>query len=191
MEGHELIQQLLSFLSGDEIIVSSNGNISRQVYHYLPRPQIYLRGSMGLPVSVGLGVALAKPNTKVLTLVGDGNLLMGLGSLATIAYVRPSNLKILILDNNAYATTGNQKTTSGVVNYPQLLDGLGISNVVPILVEDTIDGAKEKIQLWIESPELCVLPALVKAHPPALGNVSLHPEEIASLQHSSKNYKIE
>ncbi|MBN2228626.1 MAG: sulfopyruvate decarboxylase subunit beta [Candidatus Thorarchaeota archaeon] len=185
MEGHELIQQLSSFLTGDEIIVSSNGNISRQVYHYLPHPQIYLRGSMGLPISVGLGLSLAKPERKVLTVVGDGNLLMGLGSLATISFVRPSNLKIMILDNNAYATTGNQPTTSGILNYPQLLDGFGLPNVVPVLREDTLDDAKEKIQLWIESPELCVLPAMVDSNPPKLSNIPLHPEEITSSLYAS------
>ena len=76
MYGHEVIQELASVLSGDEIIVSSNGNISRQVYHYLPQPQIYLRGSMGLPVPVGLGLAMSRPEKQVLTIVGDGNLLM-------------------------------------------------------------------------------------------------------------------
>ncbi|MHA2118326.1 MAG: thiamine pyrophosphate-dependent enzyme, partial [Candidatus Thorarchaeota archaeon] len=79
MHGYEIIQELASFLEGDELIVSSNGNISRQAYHFLPRPQIYLRGSMGLAVPVGLGVAMARPDKQVLVLVGDGNLLMGLG----------------------------------------------------------------------------------------------------------------
>ncbi|MHA1909592.1 MAG: thiamine pyrophosphate-dependent enzyme, partial [Candidatus Thorarchaeota archaeon] len=128
MHGFEIIKELASFLSGDEIIVSSNGNISRQVYHYLPKPQIYLRGSMGLAISVGLGVALSRPEKQVLVLVGDGNLLMGLGSLATTSFIRPMNLKILILDNNAYATTGNQSTTSGILNYASLLDGFMLSN---------------------------------------------------------------
>ena len=91
MYGFEIIQELASVLTGDEIIVSSNGNISRQVYHYLPQPQIYLRGSMGLPVSVGLGVALARPEKQILIIVGDGNLLMGLGSLSTTSFVKTSD----------------------------------------------------------------------------------------------------
>jgi len=180
MDGYELIQQLSSILTGDEIIVSSNGNISRQAYHYLSRPQIYLRGSMGLPISVGLGVAMAKPERKVLVLVGDGNLLMGLGSLVTVSFAKPSNLKIMILDNNAYATTGNQKTTSGILEYPALLDGFHLPNVAPILREDSSDDIREKIGLWFNSPNLCVLPALVDAKPPSLTNIPVHPEEITS-----------
>ena len=178
MYGFEIIQELASVLSGDEIIVSSNGNISRQVYHYCPQPQIYLRGSMGLPVSVGLGVALTRPEKQILTLVGDGNLLMGLGSLATTSFIRPTNLKILILDNNVYATTGNQGTTSGILDYPILLDGFGIPNVIPILRDDPI----EKIQLWLNVSELCVLPALVDTKPLTLTNIPLHPEQITESQ---------
>lgn len=186
MYGFEIIQELASILSGNEVIVSSNGNISRQVYHYCPQPQIYLRGSMGLPISVGLGVALARPEKKVLTILGDGNLLMGLGSLSTTSFVRPSNLKILILDNNAYATTGHQKTTSGILDYPTLLDGFRLPNIGPILRNDTIGSIREKIQLWLDATELSILPALVDVKPPTLSNIPLHPEEITALQKHSK-----
>jgi thiamine pyrophosphate-dependent acetolactate synthase large subunit-like protein len=185
MFGYEIIQALASLLSGDELIVSSNGNISRQVYHYCSRPQIYLRGSMGLPVSVGLGVSLARPEKQVLTILGDGNLLMGLGSLSTISFIHPTNLKILILDNNAYATTGNQATTSGILNYPALLDGFGLRNIAPILRDDTVDSVRNKIQIWKDSENLSVLPALVDTKPPSLPNIPLHPEQIAALQKSS------
>jgi thiamine pyrophosphate-dependent acetolactate synthase large subunit-like protein len=184
MYGFEIIQELASVLSGDELIVSSNGNISRQVYHYCPQPQIYLRGSMGLPVPVGLGVALSRPEKQILTIVGDGNLLMGLGSLSTTSFMRPSNLKILILDNHEYATTGNQATTSGMLNYPSLLDGFGIPNIVPILRNDKIELVREKLQIWLNASELCLLPALVDAKPPTLSNIPLHPEEIAVLQNT-------
>jgi TPP-dependent trihydroxycyclohexane-1,2-dione (THcHDO) dehydratase len=180
--GYEIIQELASVLSGDELIVSSNGNISRQVYHYCPQPQIYLRGSMGLPVSVGLGLSLARPEKQVLTVVGDGNLLMGLGSLATTSYIRPRNLRILIIDNNSYATTGHQRTTSGILDYPSLLSGFGMPNLEPIYQDDPIDVAKNKMQLWLDATELCVLPALVGSNPPKLTNIPWHPEEIARFQ---------
>jgi sulfopyruvate decarboxylase subunit beta len=180
--GFEIIRELSSILTGNELIVSSNGNISRQVYHYCPQPQIYLRGSMGLPVSVGLGVALARPDKQILTIIGDGNLLMGLGSLSTISFVRPSNLKILILDNNLYATTGNQQTSSGNLDYPVLLDGFRIPSIVPIIREDTEEQVREKLKMLLDASELSVLPALVDSNPPSLSNIPLHPEEIANLQ---------
>jgi len=187
MFGYEIIQELASMLSGEELIVSSNGNISRQVYHYCPQPQIYLRGSMGLPVSVGLGVALARPEKQILIILGDGNLLMGLGSLCTTSFVRPSNLKILILDNGVYASTGQQGTTSGMLSYTKLLDGFGLPNIVPILRNDTSESIRDKLQIWLHTQGLSVLPALVDANPPALSNIPLHPEEIAELQRTYKN----
>ncbi|MFX1483415.1 MAG: thiamine pyrophosphate-dependent enzyme [Promethearchaeota archaeon] len=187
MYGFEIIQELGSVISGDEIIVSSNGNISRQVYHYLSKPQIYLRGSMGLPVAVGLGVALSRPKRQILTIVGDGNLLMGLGELSTASFVRPPNLRILVLDNNAYATTGNQETTSGVLDYPSLLEGFGLPNVAPILRNDSVEAVREKFQMWLDSGNLCILPALIDAKPPTLDNIPLHPEEITELQRTHRN----
>ena len=185
MHGYEIIQELASFLRGDEIIISSNGNISRQVYHYLPKPQIYLRGSMGLAIPVGLGIAMARPSKQILTIVGDGNFLMGLGSLATTSFIRPTNMKILILDNQMYATTGRQRTTSEILNYPFLLDGFGVPNLEPILLDDSIEVVKEKIQKLVHGPELCVLPALIDANPPTLSNIPWHPVQITSFQKTS------
>jgi thiamine pyrophosphate-dependent acetolactate synthase large subunit-like protein len=185
MHGYEIIQELASILTGDELIVSSNGNISRQAYHYLPRPQIYLRGSMGLAVPVGLGVAMARPDKQVLVLVGDGNLLMGLGSMVTASFIQPNNLKILILDNNSYATTGHQDTTSGKLNYPSMLDGFGMPNIEPIERNDRIELVRERLQNWVESKNLSVLPVLVDAKPPLLSNIPWHPEKIAELQRDS------
>src|SRR5467141_302162 len=70
----------------------------------------YLWGAMGSAVTVGLGLALAQPKRRVLVVTGDGEMLMGLGSLATIAVQRPGNLAIVVLDNERYGETGMQKT---------------------------------------------------------------------------------
>lgn len=182
MKGFEVIQVLAPLLSGNETIVSSNGNVSRQVYHYCKKPQVYLRGSMGLPVSVGLGLALARPDRQILTILGDGNLLMGLGSLSTVSYVNPPNLKLLVLDNHAYATTGRQTTTSAVLDYNSFLKGLGIPTVGPIPLDASTEQTKEHLQTLLSASTLCILPALVDAGAPVLTNIPLHPEEIAASQ---------
>jgi thiamine pyrophosphate-dependent acetolactate synthase large subunit-like protein len=69
-----------------------------------------LWGAMGGAAMVGLGLALAWPEQRVLVLTGDGEMLMGLGSLATIAAQRPPNLRIVVLDNESYGETGRQST---------------------------------------------------------------------------------
>ena len=70
----------------------------------------YLWGAMGGAAMIGLGLALAQPDTPVLVITGDGELLMGLGALATIGAQRPGNLSILVLDNGLYEETGAQRT---------------------------------------------------------------------------------
>jgi thiamine pyrophosphate-dependent acetolactate synthase large subunit-like protein len=76
----------------------------------------YLWGAMGSAAPVGLGLALAQPRRPVLVITGDGELLMGLGALATIGVQQPPNLTIAVLDNERYAETGMQlsHTASGV-----------------------------------------------------------------------------
>jgi len=186
MYGYELIQELADLLTGDELLISTNGNISRQVYHYLPRPQIYLRGSMGLGIPVGVGVALSRPEKQVLVITGDGNLLMGLSSLSTTSFIGPKNLSILILDNNEYATTGHQRTTSGILNYTSLFEGFGIPNLDPIQRDDSVEDIRERMQSLLDAVELCALPALVNSDPPSLNNIPWHPEKIAALQRENR-----
>ena len=68
----------------------------------------YLWGAMGSAAMMGLGLALARPDLRVLVVTGDGEMLMGLGSLATIGVKQPRNLSILVLDNRRYGETGMQ-----------------------------------------------------------------------------------
>src|SRR5678816_3116813 len=72
----------------------------------------YTWGSMGLASSIGLGLAMAKPDRRVVVLDGDGSLLMNLGSLATIGWVKPANLVVVVIDNRLYGTTGGQETAT-------------------------------------------------------------------------------
>lgn len=69
-----------------------------------------LWGGMGGAVMIGLGLALAQPNKRVLVLTGDGEMLMGLGSLATVGVSRAKNLSVVVLDNEVYGETGKQST---------------------------------------------------------------------------------
>ena len=74
----------------------------------------YLWGAMGGAAMMGLGLAFAQRNRPVLVLTGDGEQLMGLGSLATVAAQKPENLSIVVLDNGHYAETGMQKSHTGL-----------------------------------------------------------------------------
>src|SRR4051812_1350166 len=98
-------------LAGDAPIVASLGHPAYDLFAAGDRPQnFYTWGSMGLASSIGLGLALARPELRVFVLDGDGSLLMNLGSLATIGLLRPANLVVVVMDNEEYATTGGQPT---------------------------------------------------------------------------------
>ncbi len=98
-------------LAGDAPIVASLGHPAYDLFAAGDRPQnFYTWGSMGLASSIGLGLALARPDVRVFVLDGDGSLLMNLGSLATIGLLHPANLVLVVMDNEEYATTGGQPT---------------------------------------------------------------------------------
>jgi thiamine pyrophosphate-dependent acetolactate synthase large subunit-like protein len=88
-----------------------------------------LWGGMGGAAMIGLGLALAQPTRKVAVITGDGEMLMGIGSLATIAVQKPRNLSIIVLDNEHYGETGMQEThTRHGVDLAAMAKGAGISD---------------------------------------------------------------
>lgn len=108
-------------------------------------PNFYgLAGAMGAAVSMGLGLALARPDKKVLVATGDGELLMNIGALATVSLLNPPNLRILCVDNGHYGETGYQKShTSQGVDLEQMAIGAGIKATCSIEKEaDLAKGAK-------------------------------------------------
>src|SRR5437870_1056870 len=98
-------------IAGEAAIVASLGHPTYDLFAAADRPRnFYTWGSMGLASSIGLGIALARPDLRAFVLDGDGSLLMNLGSLATIGLLRPDNLVVVVMDNEEYATTGGQQT---------------------------------------------------------------------------------
>jgi len=99
----------------DLLVVSGLGAPSYDAAAAGDRPlNFYLWGAMGGAAMVGLGIALAQPSRRVLVLTGDGEMLMGMGSLATIAAADAPNLAIAVLDNARYGETGSQRSHTGL-----------------------------------------------------------------------------
>jgi thiamine pyrophosphate-dependent acetolactate synthase large subunit-like protein len=89
----------------------------------------YLWGGMGGAAMIGLGLALAQPKLPVLVITGDGEMLMGMGSLATIGLQKPSNLSIVVLDNECYGETGGQTShTSAAADLVGVARACGIKD---------------------------------------------------------------
>jgi len=110
LQRRDVVKALLSE-RGDLLVVGGLGapawDITEAGDHPLNFP---LWGGMGGAVMIGLGLALAQPERKVLVITGDGEMLMGLGSLATVGAVQPANLSVVVLDNEVYGETGQQQT---------------------------------------------------------------------------------
>ena len=106
----------------------------------------YVWGGMGNACMIGLGLALSQPDKKVIVITGDGEMLMGIGSLATIALKQPKNLSIVVFDNELYGETGNQKThTAYCTNLSKIAIGSGIINSSIILTQEDLLSLSSEI----------------------------------------------
>ena len=133
-----LVSRLLAD-RGELLVVSGLGSPTYDCASAGDHPlNFYLWGAMGSAVPVGLGLALAQPKRRVLVVTGDGEMLMGLGSLATVGAKQPDNLAIAVLDNEHYGETGMQRThtSTGV-------DLAGVARAAGFRAAATISAANE------------------------------------------------
>ena len=102
---------------------------------------LYLWGAMGGAVMMGLGLALAQPDLPVVVITGDGEMLMGMGSLATVGLQKPKNLTIVVLDNEVYGETGGQAShTAATVDLVGVARACGIPDARAIATMADIEA---------------------------------------------------
>ena len=160
----------------DQPVVICNGFPAREAQKIADRPtHFYMIGSMGNASAIALGVALAKPNKQVITFDGDGNVLMGMGTLATVGALRPKNFIHLVFDNEVYGTTGNQPTISNVVPLDKVAKAAGYVNVVRVLDRDDL-VYEFKDLLKQDGPSMLLIK--VNEFVEDVGRVRLEPPEI-------------
>ncbi len=131
---------------GSTAILASTGYCGRELYAIADRPnQIYMVGSMGCVIPWALGLALARPDLKVLAVDGDGAALMRMGAMATVGAYGPPNLKHLLLDNGAHDSTGGQATVSPSISFAGVAAACGYSRA--------IEGKDlGELAAWLEAP---------------------------------------
>lgn len=140
MNRRDVVRTLLEN-RGDLLVVSGLGAPSWDVTAAGDHPLTFpMWGAMGGAAMMGLGLALARPDRRVLVITGDGEMLMGIGALATIAVQRPPNLAIVVLDNERYGETGMQKTHTA---YGVSLAGIARAAGFPVTsVVRTLSGVR-------------------------------------------------
>jgi len=113
----------------DEIVLTNIALVSRQVYATCHNDLTLYRIQMGYPFPMGIGLAMALPQRKVIVLDGDGSILMGLGALATAANENPKNLGLIVFDNECYDNPGGlPSATAGKADLAALARASGIQN---------------------------------------------------------------
>ena len=126
LQRRPLVKQLLENAGDDLLVIAGLGSSNWDITAAGDRPlNMPLWGSMGAPVGMGLGLAMAQPTKRVLVITGDGDMLMSLGSLATVATQMPENLAIIVLDNEKFGETGNQATHTSPRNNGPTDSGAG------------------------------------------------------------------
>ena len=137
--------QLTLRLAGDRPIVGNLGPTSDELWHAGHRDRnFYTYGNMGLCSSIALGMALAT-DEQVISLDGDGSLLMNLGALASIGRERPRNLIVVVWDNEAWGQTGHQTSHTGTgTNLEQTAQSCGIASTATVNDLEELEGALSK-----------------------------------------------
>lgn len=147
LDRREAVKALLAE-RGDLLVVTGLGSSSYDVFDAGENPaNFYLWGAMGGAAMVGLGIALAQPKRPVAVVTGDGEQLMGLGSLLTVAAKKPGNLSIIVLDNGHFGETGMQKSHSGLgARLEVIAGGAGFTSITEIGDIESISALRRKMQ---------------------------------------------
>jgi thiamine pyrophosphate-dependent acetolactate synthase large subunit-like protein len=155
---------------GDSLVVSGLGSPSYDVHACGDsHANYYLWGAMGSASLVGLGLARARPDRRVIVITGDGEQLMGLGGLATIGVCRPANLTILVIDNGHFGETGMQASHTGKgVNLAAIAADCGFAHTATIQDESQLDALGKALHQSVDGPRLIVVKVEARNHPRSL-----------------------
>ena len=174
---HQAIETIFDDVVDSDLVLCATGMISREVFEVQDRPSnFYMIGSMGLLSSFGLGLALMSPGQRVIVLDGDGSVLMGLGTLPLIATEAPPNLLHIVLDNEAYQSTGGQPCISANVSIADIGKASGYASSIAV---NTLGGIRSALagSRTVDGPHLIVAKV---ANTPVehIGRVTHSPTEI-------------
>jgi sulfopyruvate decarboxylase subunit beta len=148
MKRYDAIRAVVKDLD-DELIISNIGVPSKELHEIREsKHNFYMLGSMSMATPIGLGLAMAlernDDDRKVIVLDGDGSVLMNLGELVTVYSQKAENLIIVIIDNEAYGSTGSQKTYASEVSLSNIARSIGIKEVYYIDAKDSVEDIDMK-----------------------------------------------
>lgn len=167
MMREEIIRHITA-VSGDDIVVSTTGKASRELFEIRvqngqPHSTDFLTvGSMGHSSSIALAIALNKPKSRVWCIDGDGAVLMHMGAMAVLAARHPKNLIHVVINNAAHETVGGLPTVADSIDLVQIAKGCGYPNAVCVNSFEALDLALKKAKAS-EGPSLIEVRAAIGA----------------------------
>jgi thiamine pyrophosphate-dependent acetolactate synthase large subunit-like protein len=166
LQRREVVARLLAE-RGDALVVTGLGSPTYDVHAAGDRDDnYYLWGAMGGAALVGLGLALAQPKRRVLVITGDGEQLMALGGLATIAVAKPRNLTIVVIDNQHYGETGMQTSHTGKgIDLAKIAAASGFAAADTFTAMTEVDALAKALPAPADGPRLFVLKVAADSPP--------------------------
>lgn len=148
----DVLNVLQKTATKDTLLLATTGVTGRELFELNDlHNQFYMVGSMGCISSVGLGLAIARPDKQIVVIDGDGSLLMRMGSMTSNAYYNTPNMFHLLLDNGLHESTGGQKTVSPTVDFMKIAEGANYPKIIEI---KNLHELEHAIQNWQISNEL-------------------------------------
>lgn len=158
MDRRVAVKKLLDARDG-ALVVTGLGSPSYDVHAAGDRDDnYYLWGAMGGAALIGLGLAQAQPQKRVMVITGDGEQLMAFGSLATISVARPKNFDLIVLDNQHFGETGMQSSHTGQgIGFDKVAAACGFSKTAELRSLEEVDTLCEELRRPADGPRLFVL----------------------------------
>lgn len=175
----EAIKAVVDAFDGTEIIVSTTGKISRELFEYRKKKSMghsndfYTVGSMGHCASIAMEIAKQKPGKKIYVFDGDGAVIMHAGTLGAIGFYAPDNLIHIVFDNNCYESTGGQPTVSNKIDMTTIAKGFGYKDAVICTTEEKIT---QRIKNYAKMPVMIII-KIIKGSRQDLSRPTLTPIE--------------
>lgn len=173
---HSMLEAIRAAAGNRDLLVATTGFTGRELYALGDTAnQLYMVGSMGCAVSLALGLAIARPDRRVIAIDGDGAALMRLGALTTVAAEQPPNLVHVLVDNGRHESTGGQATVSPGVDFCAIARGAGYPSVAAVVEPASLRAALADRAPGLRFFHVPVLPGVL----PGLPRPSMPPAAVA------------
>jgi thiamine pyrophosphate-dependent acetolactate synthase large subunit-like protein len=175
----EAVAKVADAMGPEWLAIACNGMIGRELYTHADAPsRFYMIGSMGLASSIGLGLAIVQPSRTVVVFDGDGNVLMNLGALGSVAAAAPGNLYHVVFDNASHGSTGDQCTISDRVPIEKVAVAAGYRRSIRVRSTSELDHTLSRF--FTEPGPAMLLIEVERGNKPGIGRVEPSPAELTA-----------